>query len=135
MAFYSITTDIRPLLAAGLTLDQIQAETGITIISTWVETADGDWKVDEDGNRIASYQVQRKGDLARWDEWMRARTPKAPAAARADAPATDRQIAYIRRLILDGRGEEGGFMTVPADLTTLTKADASALINSLTGQY
>ncbi|MCW2901903.1 MAG: hypothetical protein JWO67_4168 [Streptosporangiaceae bacterium] len=61
----------------------------------------------------------------------------ARAASRGKAPATDAQIAHIQRLLARRKrtGEGGGFMTVGGDLRTLTKAQASAYIDSLSGNY
>lgn len=67
------------------------------------------------------------------------------AAARAAAPATERQVAYLADLLRRGRHHEGGFVStrglvengrpVMAELRRLTRAEASRLIDSLTGQY
>ena len=56
---------------------------------------------------------------------------------RPATPATARQIAYIESLIIDRKrsGEGGGFMGIPEDLSGISKADASRLIDSLTGNY
>lgn len=61
------------------------------------------------------------------------------AAARKKGPlATPRQIEFIMDLIDQGRREEGGFYYGPTkreDVELMTKADASAYITSLLGDY
>ncbi|MCW2898482.1 MAG: hypothetical protein JWO67_747 [Streptosporangiaceae bacterium] len=59
------------------------------------------------------------------------------AVARGKQPATEAQIAHIQRLLLRRQrsGEGGGFATVKGDIGTLTKAQASAYISSLSGEY
>lgn len=82
----------------------------------------------------------RKGERAVL-AWVAAETKRreaaAPATPAVPAPATARQLDYIRTLIAKRAksGDADGFMAVPADLTTLTKADASTLIDSLTTRY
>lgn len=58
-------------------------------------------------------------------------------ASRGKQPATEAQIAYIMKLLQRRQrtGEGGGFMTVKGDIRKLSKADASAYINSLTSNY
>ena len=62
---------------------------------------------------------------------------EATQAEQVADPATDRQIAYIERLLINRRrnGEGDGFITIPENLRGLTKRDASTLIDSLTGRY
>lgn len=66
-----------------------------------------------------------------------AKATPAPAAQSDQPMATERQIAFIRSLIDRGAHRQGGFVTVRAtdDLSTLTRSQASAMIDSLTGRY
>lgn len=134
MAQHTITNEINQLLAAGLTLDEIRTASDTRIDEGWAETADGDWKLDENGNHITRYFVWNKRDLNSFTAWSESIKPK-PAN-----PATARQIGYIRALI--ARNEEPGYISVPSEpakleifLAGLDKTQASQLIDSLTGNY
>lgn len=90
----------------------------------------------ENGRLIA----KSRGDEQAAIYWaQRIATPAAPAktAARPDR-ATERQVSYIMSLISQGAHEEGGFIAGPttrAEIAKLTKAEASAYITSLKGNY
>ncbi|WRS30616.1 hypothetical protein U6G28_02700 [Actinomycetaceae bacterium MB13-C1-2] len=123
MAQYGIDSEAQTLIDAGWTEDQIIALAPNQNIQHqsfgWIA-----W------NRDAVYAIENAAS--------RVTEPKKEASApRPVSPATDRQIAYIRTLIRKGAGSEGGFMRVPADadLVKLSKREASALIDSLTGNY
>ena len=88
---------------------------------------------DDNDNPIAVVGSRR--DLDRISRALVRRSPVSQAARDAAPRATERQLVYIRSLIARGADTEGGFMAVPDDLSTLTRKGASALIDSLTGNY
>lgn len=71
----------------------------------------------------------------------RERARKAPAATpRSHDLATDRQVSYIMSLLAQraSSGEGGGFFAGPTDeagVRSMSRAQASAYITSLTGRY
>ena len=87
-----------------------------------------------EGAKFSDQIVARARDL----QYQR-QTAQPKTATRSASLATERQLSYIRSLIARRRrdGEGSGFMAIPseAELTTLTRRDASALIDSLRDSY
>lgn len=108
MAQYNITTEINEALADGFTLDQIREQSGVNVDTLYDD-----------------YIVWNRREVNRFTHWHENRT----ANAAPDA-ATGPQINYLSKLI-STRHDDAFFMTIPADLTTLTKAEASTLIDAL----
>lgn len=104
----------------------------------WAEQAEADGLPAKQAARAAEYaakvaaeQTEQTATPAKAVE--QATAPVATTAR--EALATPRQIGYIKSLLAEG--DEPGFVSRPkvADLSTLTRSQASALIDSLTGRY
>lgn len=102
----------------------------------------GDLSLETAIARAHHYEERHAARLERIAEQQRVRAEEEAAEAARIAnlpanPATARQLDYIQTLInrRNRDGEGGGFMSIPADLSVLTKVQASLLIDSLTGNY
>lgn len=118
MAQYTVTSYVTEAIAAGATAAQFE-ELG-------AELFQGDWIV---WNRREQAAVERL-----WEKV----TTAAPVAESAEPLATEKQVAYILRLLAQGAADEGGFMSGPRDragIAAMTRRQASAYIDSLTGRY
>ena len=137
MAQYNINTQAQTLLDNGWTEDQIIALAP-------------NQDIQHKPGRTWTYKGQTHSKPAEWFAWNRtaldaidravASATEKDEATQAEPvadPATDRQIAYIERLLINRRsnGEGDGFISIPENLHGLTKRDASTLIDSLTGAY
>lgn len=120
-----------------------------SLLKSDAETAGtGNWAPEAIAARQAAYQARKAEEAARAEEARLAKieaekneraaaVEAAQAAVRDEVLATPKQIAYIARLIRAGAHEEGGFMVVRPDInfSTLTRREASRMIDSMTGRY
>ncbi len=87
------------------------------------------------------YTVKSRDAEARVEAWLTEQVvAEVTSQSAAGAPlATERQVAYIMSLVRDGAHLEGGFIMgqapTAASVRRMTRAAASALIDSLTGNY
>lgn len=108
----------------------------------------GTFTTEEKALRIANRNEQEiKDRIAKLraeeaEEEKKAAEAKAQAEEEAKTPkvdyATDRQVDFILDLIAQGRRQEAGFFdgpTKPTEVRKLTKAQASAYIKSLLGDF
>lgn len=97
----------------------------------WYAYVDACQAILDERSGLAAYAAEREQELKE---------------ARKAATATERQVDYIAKLIHNGHADEGGFSGLVSSLHTngradrdaiakLTKAQASQVIDSLTGTY
>lgn len=126
MAQHTLTHLVTRIEAVGGTADQLLALTDVEMIcgevTAWNRRAES-----------AAYSLVER---------LERNATQAPAAATREALATDRQIAYILKLIAQRQrsGNTAGFMTTDrpvtaGDLAKWTRSAASTYITSLTENY
>ena len=128
MAQHDVTASVTEAIAAGATAAQFE-ELGAENLTARYPNSPDEWIV---WNRREEAAVERLHA-----EVMAAATA-APVAESTEPLATEKQIAFIMRLIDQGRADEGGFITGPTDragVARMTRRQASAYIDSLTGSY
>ena len=132
MAQYAHNKAVQNLIDRGMTPGQITEECPALDLSVWSngEIDACTWNRGDQAKFLAYYE----GKIEALD-----RQAEEKAAGKEEQPlATPRQIAFIQKLIGEGRHLEGGFYAGPTTmegLVKLSKTDASVYIDSLLGKY
>lgn len=132
MAQYTHDKAVQNLIDRGMTPEQIREECPALDLSVWIsgEIDACTWNRGDQARFLAYYEGKLEA-LERQAEGKAASEELQPLA-------TPRQIAFIQKLIGEGRHLEGGFYAGPTTiegLVKLSKTDASVYIDSLLGKY
>lgn len=132
MAQYTHNKAVQNLIDRGMTPEQIREECPALDLSVWSsgEIDACTWNRSEQAKFLAYYEGKIE-ELSRQADSKTASEERQPLA-------TPRQIAFIQKLLGEGRHLEGGFYAGPTSmegLVKMSKADASTYIDSLLGKY
>ena len=130
MAQYAHNKAVQNLIDRGMTPEQIAEECPALDLSVWSsgEIDACTWNRSDQARFLAYYEGKLEALERRTEGKKKGQEPQ----------ATPRQIAFIQKLIGEGRHLEGGFYTGPTTvegLAKLSKSDASTYIDSLLGKY
>ena len=146
MAQYPHTNAVKNLINHGMTPEQISDECPALDLTVW---RDGSidactWNRREQA-QFDSYYESKLAELERAAQQPAQEEAQEPASKKQEAPAapsqppaTPRQVAFIMRLIDQGRHKEGGFYNGPTEcdqIAAMGRKDASMYIDSLLGNY
>lgn len=123
MAQYDHTAEVKALLNAGMTLDEISSARREIDIDTY---KDGSWDA----------VTWNRADQRHFDAWAAQKLRQLEAGTTAPL-ATDRQVDYIMSLLAQHDGQNVTWFTAgptdPAEVAKMTRKDASTYIDALKG--